>query len=110
MPASAREEQTPTNSSLAERIASTGQELASSLQEVVDATAERPLTPQGLARALGVNKDLSHRLVTALRKRDPFATTYLIPGPEPLRRLLVAAAKKGVRAELVRRAEAADFL
>jgi hypothetical protein len=46
-------------------------------------------------------------VLNATRQKDPMAVAHVIPGPEPLRRLLRAAARKGVDAQLLREAEEA---
>ena len=107
MPQVVQDDEVSSHPAITERIAAAGRELASSFADLVQSTPGRPLTPQDLARAVGVNKDLAHRLMSALRKRAPMATVYLMPGPEPLRRFLIAIGKKGARAEHIHRAEVA---
>jgi hypothetical protein len=60
-----------------------------------------------LARALGLDKVLTSRLLKAARHKDPVAVAYHVPGPEPLRRFFRAARRKGVEAGLTRAAERA---
>jgi hypothetical protein len=65
--------------------------------------------PQALARSLGVNTVLTSRILKAARQSDPLAVAHMIPGPEPLRRLLRAAERKKVDPALIREArEAVD--
>ncbi|MBN1514197.1 MAG: hypothetical protein JXB13_19430 [Phycisphaerae bacterium] len=66
-----------------------------------------PHGPKQLAGVLGVNKDVSHRLLGALRRRDPLAVVYQLPGPEPLRRVVKACMKNGVPREQTLAAEEA---
>src|SRR5262249_15656788 len=47
------------------------------------------------------------RILKAAQQHDPLAVAHMIPGPEPLRRLLRAAEKKKVNSSLIRRAAAA---
>lgn len=96
---------------LERRIGQVGLDLAGAIRRVVDSVPGAPLRPQELARVLGVNKDLSSRVLTAASKKDALAAAHYMPGPEPLRQLLKAASRKGVAADLIRAAEEAiaDF-
>lgn len=93
------------------RIASVGERLARTLSEVLEAVPSRPRGPVDLARTLGIDKVLASRLLKASRNRDPMAVTHFIPGPDPLRRVLRAASRRGVPATLIKPAEQAvnDF-
>lgn len=99
------------NEPLNKRISRVGRDLATSFGRIVDAIPGQPRGAQGLATALGLKKDLSHRLATALRRSDPLAAVHAVPGPEPLRRVLKAARRRGVPAELIASGEHAvtDF-
>jgi len=91
------------------RIASVGGALASTFGNVLDAIPGGPYGPAHLARAIGIDKVLASRLLKTARKKDPMAVLHLIPGPEPLRRVLRAAAKRNVSAERIAAAhEAVD--
>jgi hypothetical protein len=57
--------------------------------------------PMQLSRTLGIDKVLASRALKAVRNRDPMAVLFLAPGPEPLRRVLKAAARKGVASALI---------
>lgn len=83
------------------RIAVVGRDLASSLGRVLSQVPGTPSGPQALASSLGVDKVLTSRLLKATRSGDPMAVAHHVPGPEPLRRVLRAAAKKGVDAALI---------
>jgi hypothetical protein len=63
--------------------------------------------PLVLARTLGVDKVLASRLLKALRVNDRMASLQQMPGPEPLRRVVRAAAKKVRDRGVVDRAEEA---
>lgn len=91
-----------TPSALEEHIGTTGRELLSSIRAVLDAVPGAPHRPQELARALGVKKDVSSRLLMATSQSDVVAATSVIPGPESLRQLLRSAARKGVASDLIR--------
>lgn len=73
------------------------QRLTTELQGVLETLPGSPHRPQELAKLLGVNKTLSSRVLGALRTGDPLAAAHVIPGPEGLRTVLKAAAKKGAR-------------
>jgi len=88
-------------------IASVGDDLSSALNQLVDALPDAPYRPQELARALGVNKDLSSRMLNALDQDDPLALVYQLPGPVPLRRLVKAAQGKGVAGTMAKDAHRA---
>src|SRR5688572_28528009 len=82
-----------------DEIENVGGGLTEALKRVVAALPDAPLRPQELARKLKLNKDLSSRLLRALAEQDRFVAMHLMPGPEPLRRVLRAAAKFDVSAE-----------
>ncbi|MEO1128479.1 MAG: hypothetical protein AAFX05_02090 [Planctomycetota bacterium] len=63
--------------------------------------------PQALATHLGIDKVLASRVRKAFRDTDPIAVIHRAPGPDPLRRVISAAVKKGVNGEMARRATAA---
>ena len=88
-------------------ILSVGRNLATALRGLLEQVQGGPHGPKQLAGILGVNKDTSHRLVGALRKRDPLAVIHQLPGPEPLRRVVKACVKNGVPRERTAAAEEA---
>ena len=92
---------------LQNKIVVIGRNLADTIRRVLDEIPGAPYRPQELARALGINKDLSSRALSACRKQDPFAAAHLMPGPEPLRQLLRAAARKGVDQAIIKSADEA---
>jgi hypothetical protein len=81
------------NLSLEVKITQIGRQLSSSLTAVLDAVPGAPHGPQKLSEALGVDKVLASRVLKAARHRDPVAVAHLVPGPEPMRRLLRAAGR-----------------
>ncbi|MEP0847581.1 MAG: hypothetical protein HRF50_12295 [Phycisphaerae bacterium] len=89
------------------RIGSVGQRLADAFRALVDAMPGGPYRPQELARALGIKKDLSSRVLRASRNKDPVAVVHMMPGPVPLRQLLQAAAEKSIAPEILREGEEA---
>jgi hypothetical protein len=100
--------QSPPGADLELRIADVGRELGESLLAVLDGLpGARGAGPQQLAAALGVDKVLTHRVLKAARGGDPLATAYHAPGPEPMRRLLRQARRRGVDVARVDRAMAA---
>ena len=90
---------------LKRRIADVGRELAAGIGTVLDALPFGAHGPAALARTIGVDKILAGRVLSAARKTDPLAVVYAVPGPDPLRRLLRAARKQGVNADLITAAE-----
>jgi len=74
-------------------IEKVGGGLTASLKRVLAELPGAPLRPQELARKLKLNKDLTSRLLRALSEQDPLVAMHLMPGPEPLRRVLRAAAR-----------------
>lgn len=97
----------PPGTGLESRVAETGRLLSTTFQRVLDALPDTAGGPQALATALGLDKVLTSRLLKAVHNPDPMAAVHRAPGPEPLRRLLRAAKKRGVPAATVREAEAA---
>lgn len=91
----------------AAEVAAVGRLLAHAFSQVISALPGSPAGPQRLAEALDVDKGLASRLLKAVNSRDPIAVAHLIPGHDPLRRVLSTARKRGVPAEVVRGAEAA---
>ena len=88
---------------LEQKITRIGSDLSRTIGTVVTEVDEAG--PVALARRLGLDKVLTSRVLRALRNKDAMAVIILSPGPEPLRRLLRAAARAGVGAELIAEAE-----
>lgn len=86
---------------LEKRIADTGSMLALTLSRVIEQIPGDTNGPQNLARLLGINKVLTSRVLKALRSRDPIAVIHHIPGPEPLRRFLRHAGRRGAGADVI---------
>jgi len=63
--------------------------------------------PQILADELGLTVVTASRLLKALAQSDPIAVLQLIPGPNPLRRIIEGARRKGVGDEACSAAESA---
>lgn len=91
--------------SIESRIALVGQHLGHAFRALLDAMPGGPYRPQDLARTLGIKKDLSSRVLRASRNRDPLAVAHMMPGPAPLRQLLLAAAETSVDPVILREAE-----
>jgi hypothetical protein len=98
---------TASASSIEAQIAEVGALLGRALTAVVAAAPGGARGTMAVARALGIDKVLSSRLLKAVRFPDPMALVYQAPGPEPLRRMLKAAAGKGVDRQLIADARAA---
>ncbi len=92
---------------LRQRVSDLGVRLATSLRAVTEAIPDRPAGPQRLAKALGLDKVFASRLLKALRNREPLTVVHQLPGPDPLRRFLVAARKSGVPSERIQPAREA---
>ncbi len=89
------------------KITAVARDLAANLRAVIDAVPGQPNRPNEIARTLGLNRDISGRVLLATRAHEPMAVAHIIPGPEPLRRLLKAAGRRGVPANLLQQAEEA---
>lgn len=83
------------------RISEVGHALGASLNALLDDLPDGRSGPQRLAQSLGLDKVLASRLLKAARAKDPMAVAFHLPGPEPMRRFLRAAAKKGGNEVLV---------
>lgn len=88
-------------SGLGERLLGVESMLVRTLEDVIAGVPGRPDRPQVLARKLGINKDLSSRVLSGLRKDSPLAAIYALPGPTPLRQLLEAARQHGVEPDVL---------
>jgi hypothetical protein len=88
-------------------VSAVGRDLSNALGSVLEALPGNPHRPQRLAQALGVNTVLTSRLLKAARHADPLAVAHLMPGPEPLRRLLRAAEKSRIDRKVIERARQA---
>ncbi len=97
----------PSVQGVEERLASVGTELRQTIGDVLGALPGAPHRATDLARELRLNKDASSRVVRAVRQQDPVAVAHLIPGPEPLGRLLDAAERMRVEPKVVSDARAA---
>ncbi len=92
-----------------DRVADIGRELSLAFEELVRAIPSGAQRPQEVARALALDKSISHRLLTAIRKGDPVATTHIIPSPEALRKIAKAARSSNVPVSIVERADRATL-
>jgi hypothetical protein len=92
--------------SLEERAHAVGRALAAALGAALASVPEARQGPQALALALGLDKVLTSRTLKALAQGDPIAVLHAAPGPEPLRRLVRAARRRGATVEATAAAEA----
>jgi hypothetical protein len=76
-------------------IAAVGDDLLAGMRALLEPIHRTAPGPQALARTLGVDKVLTSRVLKAMRCRDPLTATHCMPGPEPLRRLIKAAGRRG---------------
>jgi hypothetical protein len=88
-----------------DRIRAIGDDLHRTLSAVLDAVPGSPHRPQELGRQLGLNRDISGRVLKATSRKDPLEVTHVIPGPESLRTLLRAASRKDVDPDSITAAE-----
>lgn len=89
------------------RITLVGSNILSTIGRVIEAVPRTKPGPQALADRLGLDKVLASRVLKATRARDPITATHRMPGPEPLRRLVRAAAGLGVDTGLIEEAHRA---
>lgn len=92
---------------LEQRVERVGEELGQAFAAVIAAVPGGPHGTVELARRLDIDKVLSSRILKAARSRTPMAVAHLMPGPDPLRRVLRGAAGQRVPGELIERAERA---
>ncbi len=97
----------PLTSLAKERIRSLGKDLQQALGAVLDGIRGPDSGPVALAASTGMNPAFASRLMKALRQEDPAAVVYHLPGPEPLRRFVDAAAAAGVPRHICALAERA---
>jgi hypothetical protein len=91
----------PDPASAVDRIRAVGDSLGRSIRLVLDALPGGVHRPNALSRELGVNRAVASRVLGATAARDPLEVVHLIPGPEPLRQLVRAAAAKEVAPDLI---------
>lgn len=92
---------------ITEKIRNVGEDLAETFRAVINALPGQPTRPNQLAKELGLNRAISSKVLLAASKQDPMEVAHVIPGPEPLRALLQAAAGRNVDAELIESAREA---
>lgn len=88
-------------------IAAVARNLVESVRGVIGSLGLAGSGPVAVGAKLRVDKVLASRVLKALRARDPLSAVHAMPGPEPMRRLVRAAARQGATADRVRAAEAA---
>ncbi len=97
---------TRTTVDLAAEISQVGSALGDSFDALIAGVAAKFGKTRGLAKRLGVDKGLMSRISKAISSRDPVALMYLIPGPDPLRRVTAAAKDLGLDEEIIQAADA----
>jgi hypothetical protein len=90
-----------------DRIRGVGERLGQTLGALLAALPGAPFRPGQLALVLGVNRAVASRVLAATSQRDALEVLHRIPGPEPLRRLVRSATRKGVPTDLAGEADAA---
>lgn len=90
---------------LESKITQVGEDLLRTVRSVVASAIGSPdasrARPQALARQLGLDKVLTSRVLKAIRGADPIQAAHRMPGPDPLRRFVKAAGKKGAPTVLI---------
>lgn len=84
---------------LRHRVESLGSSIADRLSALVAAVPGRPSGPQALGRALGMTTVTASRLLKAIGQTDPVAVLQLLPGPNPMSKMVAAARRAGTDAE-----------
>lgn len=97
----------PPDATLEAAISTVGAELLSSIQAVLGSLPNSGSGPGALGRLVGVDKVLASRVLKAVRSRDAISAMHGMPGPDPLRRMVRGAARRGVPAGTTNRANAA---
>lgn len=87
------------------RIRRVGERLTRSFRQILAELPDAPHRPNQLARLLGLNRDISGRILSATASVDPVTAIHVIPGPDPLRKLLKAARRRNVAAQVLEEAE-----
>lgn len=87
--------QAPPGAELRERVEAAGDRLARAFGQLIAGFPGAPLGPQRLSEVLGETVVTTSRLLKALRASDPILVVHYLPGPDPLRRLVVGAKKNG---------------
>jgi hypothetical protein len=90
-----------------EGISEVGTALAVALNGLLRSVPGGPYGPVELAKALGIDKVLASRVLKAARHKDAVAVVFHAPGPEPLRRVIRAAARRQIDATVLDEAERA---
>ena len=105
--ARARESGGGSGATLDGRLRAVGADLGRTLSALLAAVPGSPHRPGQLAANLGVNRAVASRVLGATAQRDALEVLHRIPGPEPLRRLVRSATRKGAPTDLAAEADAA---
>lgn len=95
------------NDGVEARISGVASRVSQSLRRVLSELPGKPCRPHQLSQLLGLNRDISGRVLTASRDSDPLAVAHVLPGPEPLRKMLRAARRRHVSDDALVEAELA---
>ncbi|MFT7665646.1 MAG: hypothetical protein ACI87A_003886, partial [Planctomycetota bacterium] len=87
--------------SIEDRIREVGSQLRVTIGAVLAKLPGAPHRPNQLAKLLNCNRAVASRVLSGTSKSDPLEVAHIIPGPEPLRRLLNVAIEEGVALELI---------
>lgn len=86
----------PPGSDLRQKVEKLGIELENHFNQVITHLPHRIAGPQILANTLGITTVTASRFLKAIAQTDPIATIQLLPGPNPLRRIIEASREAGV--------------
>lgn len=95
------------SSNLEGRLRDVGSNLGTAFRAVLGELPGAPHRPSQLATELSVNRAVASKILNATAKEDPLEVLHLIPGPEPLRKVLRASGNMGVSLEARQAATAA---
>jgi hypothetical protein len=93
---------------LDDRVREVGDALRTSLGQVLAGLPGGPHRPGQLVRMLDLNRDICGRVLAAASSDEPISVLTIVPGPEPLRKLLRAMRRRrDIKAAVIDRAELA---
>lgn len=84
---------------LPEAIETLGTSIRAAFEHVFGSFSVPPQRPKEVASIFRVNRDISSRLWNALRAPTGLGVVHALPGPDPLRKLVRAAARQSVSPE-----------
>lgn len=103
--------ETPPGHDLRQRVEALGTRLAEDLNLVIAGLPDRPTGPRALGRALDLTTVTASRLLKAIAQHDPIAVLQLVPGPNPLGKMIdsIEAITGATEASAAARRAVGDF-